>query len=151
MQYTNNHTLTEEQMAAYLDGMLAPEEVAQVERLIGDNDTLQEIQEAIDDVDDIFLADNYDVEVPSECLEEHFILPDLDAYLTDTENINLFDTDSHDLADDYYQSSNMSDGYFEDYADDDTAYSEEQNEAFFDSETEVIDEFGIDDLDIDFA
>lgn len=70
--------LTEEQMAAYLDGMLSTDENNMVESLILSYPELQEIQDAMDSVDSTYIYD-MDQEIPIECLADDFILPDIDG------------------------------------------------------------------------
>lgn len=96
MPYSIDTTLTEEQMAAYLDGMLSPEEATMVEDAIAGDERLQNIQEAIDDVDETYLVDNYDVEIPEECFADDFELPAIPGAQHDMEHINLFDDDDID-------------------------------------------------------
>ena len=54
--------LTEEQMAAYLDGMLSAEENNMIEELISSSPAMEEIQDAIDSVDSSYI-DEYDTEI----------------------------------------------------------------------------------------
>lgn len=93
MRYFTNTPLTEEQFAAYLDGMLTPQEAQEVESAIAADDDLLGIQQAIDDVDDLLLTDNYDITAPDECLSDDFVLPDIMAAHPASE-LNLFDDDA---------------------------------------------------------
>lgn len=69
--------LTEEQMAAYLDGMLSVEENNMVEDLISSSPEMEEILDVIDSVDSSFIYE-YDTEIPLECMVDDFSLPDID-------------------------------------------------------------------------
>ena len=96
-----NPVLTEEQMAAYLDGMLTTEENNMVEELISFSPEMKEIQEAVDAVDVSFIY-NSDIEVPIECLADDFSLPDIPdvgdmGYVDD----NISSDDEFEGMDDY--------------------------------------------------
>lgn len=96
-----NPVLTEEQMAAYLDGMLTTEENNMVEELISFSPEMKEIQEAVDAVDVSFIY-NSDIEVPIECLADDFSLPDIQdvgdmGYVDD----NISSDDEFEGMDDY--------------------------------------------------
>ena len=69
--------LSEEQMAAYLDGMLSVEERNMVEQRIESSPELTEIQEIIDVVDiaSVYESEN---EIPIECITDDFVLPEMD-------------------------------------------------------------------------
>lgn len=69
--------LSEEQMAAYLDGMLSVEECNMVEQRIESSPELTEIQEIIDVVDiaSVYESEN---EIPIECITDDFVLPEMD-------------------------------------------------------------------------
>ena len=69
--------LSEEQMAAYLDGMLSTEESNMVEELIESCPEMKEIQNAIDSVDSLFVFETNE-EIPIECLADDFSLPSID-------------------------------------------------------------------------
>ena len=89
--------LSEEQMAAYLDGMLSTEESNMVEELIDSNPEMVEIQDVIDSVDNTFLYVTND-EIPIECLADDFSLPDIghgeDYHANISYDTNYDDTDS---------------------------------------------------------
>lgn len=68
--------LSEEQLAAYLDGMLSPEESNVVEEIIASDPEMEEIMETIDSVDSAFIYET-DEEIPIECLADDFSLPDM--------------------------------------------------------------------------
>jgi len=68
-------TLSEEQFAAYLDGMLDTEESSMVEQAIADAPALQEIEDAIDETDYSFIVQDPMEEIPLECLADDFQLP----------------------------------------------------------------------------
>ena len=70
--------LSEEQLAAYLDGMLSAEENNMVEELISSCPEMAEIQDAIDSVDATYLYESDD-EIPIECMADDFSLPDINA------------------------------------------------------------------------
>lgn len=71
--------LSEEQMAAYLDGMLSPEESNMVEEIIASTPEMEEILETIDSVDSAYIYEA-DEEIPIECFADDFSLPDMDYY-----------------------------------------------------------------------
>lgn len=77
--------LSEEQLAAYLDGILSTSESNMVEGLISSDPEMQEIQDAIDSVDYTFLYD-IDEEVPIECVADDFTLPDVELDYNDAED-----------------------------------------------------------------
>lgn len=68
--------LSEEQMAAYLDGMLSNEESNMVEDQIESSPEMVEIQNAIDSVDSTYLYE-INEEIPIECMADDFSLPDI--------------------------------------------------------------------------
>lgn len=86
--------LSEEQMAAYLDGMLPTDESAMVEELILSNQEMQEIQDAIDSVDYTYIYDSNE-EIPLECMTDYFTLPNIDYNYDDSYRF------SHDEENDY--------------------------------------------------
>ncbi len=100
--------LSEEQLAAYLDGMLSAEENNVVEELISSSPEMAEIQDSIDSVDSTYLYEN-DYEIPIECMADDFTLPDvsyeehhaIDSYDTD----EYVDDDSYNEDDDYQDTS----------------------------------------------
>ena len=119
--------LSEEQMSAYLDGMLSTEESNMVEELIDSNPEMVEIQDALDSVDNTFLNVTND-EIPIECLADDFSLPDI-GHGDDYHSIISYDTDNYD----------DTDSFNEDYDNQDNAYdSEYQDES---SNTENDDSF----------
>jgi len=105
--------LSEEQMAAYLDGMLSTEESNMVEELIDSNPEMVEIQDAIDSVDNTFLYVTND-EIPIECLADDFSLPDI-GHSGDHHNIIIYDTENCDDTDsfneDYDNHDNQDNAY----------------------------------------
>lgn len=90
--------LSEEQMAAYLDGMLSTEESNMVEELIDSNPEMVEIREAIDSVDTTYLYATND-EIPIECLADDFSLPDIGQgegnYAFSYDSAEYYDSDSY--------------------------------------------------------
>ncbi len=70
-----NPMLSEEQMAAFLDGMLTTDESTMVEEQIEDNPQLQEIQSSIDDIDSTLIGYDETSELPLECISDDFTLP----------------------------------------------------------------------------
>lgn len=112
--------LSEEQLAAYLDGMLSAEENNMVEELISSSPEMAEIQDAIDSVDATYLYESDD-EIPIECMADDFSLPDM-GY------VNHRDTNFYDEAD-----HPDVDGYNEDFGNHDTfndvEYHDESSEA----------------------
>ena len=126
--------LSEEQLSAYLDGMLSAEENNVVEELISSSPEMAEIQDSIDSVDSTYLYEN-DYEIPIECMADDFSLPDI-GY------VNLRDTDSYDEND-----IPDVDSYNKDYGNNDTFDDVEFHDDS--SETELDDLFvdeGYDDI-----
>lgn len=68
--------LSEEQLAAYMDGMLSTEESNMVEAIVDSNPEMVEIQETIDSVDNAYIY-AIDEEVPIELIADDFTLPDI--------------------------------------------------------------------------
>lgn len=68
--------LSEEQMAAYLDGMLSIEESNMVEELISSSPEMEEIHDTIDTIDSTYINEPQN-EVPIECMADDFILPEV--------------------------------------------------------------------------
>lgn len=85
------HILSEEQMAAYLDGMLSTEESYMMEATISSSPELTELQEIVDSVDTAYIED-LNCEIPIECMADDFTLPDID-YVTDYEEDSTMDDD----------------------------------------------------------
>lgn len=109
--------LSEEQMAAYLDGMLSTEESNMVEELIDSNPEMVEIQEAIDSVDTAYLYVTND-EIPIECLADDFSLPDI-SHGEDYHVIVSYDSDEFNESDSYNEDyNNLDNTYDSDYEDD---------------------------------
>ena len=71
--------LTEEQIAAYLDGMLNAEQSNMVEQMISSDFDMQQIEEIIDVVDSSFIAIDSNEVIPFECFADDFILPEITA------------------------------------------------------------------------
>ena len=71
-----NSLLTEEQLAAYLDGMLSTDESSYVEEVINTNPVMEDILDDIDYVDSAYI-NNLDEEIPDEFMDEDFLLPDI--------------------------------------------------------------------------
>lgn len=90
--------LSEEQMAAYLDGMLSIEESNMVEELISSVPEMEEIRDTIDFIDSTYINESEN-EVPIECMADDFILPEVNA--------------------EYSQFGNAYEGYTSDESDDD--------------------------------
>lgn len=91
--------LSEEQLAAYLDGMLSTAECCAVEDMIANDTMLTDITDCIDDVDMILVND--DEEIPLECMADDFVLPDIidDTFETDEEQDGSVESDSEDMYD----------------------------------------------------
>ena len=106
--------LSEEQLAAYLDGMLSTEESNMVEDIIASDPEMAEIQEAIDSVDSAYIYET-DEEIPIECLADDFSLPDMnDDYHHSDESYT-----PDDFLEDGYDDEDIQDGINEsDYQDD---------------------------------
>lgn len=68
--------LSEEQMAAYLDGMLTAEECNIIEEMIDSDPDMLEIQSVIDSIDSSFIYET-DYETPLECFADDFSLPNV--------------------------------------------------------------------------
>ena len=115
--------LSEEQMAAYLDGMLSTEESNMVEELIDSNPEMVEIQEAIDSVDTTYLYVTND-EIPIECLADDFSLPDI----VQVEDHHTVSYDS----DDYYDSDSYNEEYENQDNTYDTDYEDDSSDADYD-------------------
>ena len=111
--------LSEEQMAAYLDGMLSTEESNMVEELIDSNPEMVEIQDALDSVDNTFLYVSND-EIPIECLADDFSLPDI-SHGEDYHAINSYDMENYDNTDSFNEEYNNQDNAY------DTEYQEESS------------------------
>lgn len=111
--------LSEEQMAAYLDGMLSTEESAMVEEQIMADPEMQEIQDSIDDVDTSLAAYDETQELPLECLSDNFELPAINYALADGSEAAA-ETDVDYTPDAYYENE---DGGYQDYQCD---YEQEQ-------------------------
>ena len=115
--------LSEEQMAAYLDGMLSVEENNMVEELISSSPEMEEIQDAIDSVDAIYLYESNN-EIPIECMADDFSLPDM-SYVNHRET-DSYDGDGHPDVDGYNEDFDNHDTF------DDVEYHDESPEAGFD-------------------
>ena len=115
------HLLSEEQMAAYLDGMLTTEESSYVEEQIMDEPALLEIQDSLDDVDAELIAYDETQELPLECISDDFQLPLIDYGMMSEEDGDIIDSDNDSYSDDYYESDEN--GYQEDQADYDQGQS----------------------------
>lgn len=110
-------SLTEEQMAAYLDGMLSDEQSNMVEELIASDEDLQQIQDALDAVDSTFIGLDPAEDVPLECLADDFVLPEIpvvDDIAHDHDDVEYNNDDvSHDdfahISDDLTQDDNIAD------------------------------------------
>lgn len=110
-------SLTEEQMAAYLDGMLNAEQSNMVEELIASDEDLQQIQDALDAVDSTFIGLDPAEDVPLECLADDFVLPEIPmvddiAHGHDDMENNDDDANHNDFAhisDDVTQDDNIAD------------------------------------------
>ena len=93
-------SLTEEQMAAYLDGMLDSEESNMVESLIASDPDLQQIEEDLDAIDSTYIAQDPTEELPVEVLADDFSLPEIDGtdHLFDNHEDSMHDdvVDTHD-------------------------------------------------------
>lgn len=116
--------LSEEQMAAYLDGMLTPEESNMVEELINSSPELVEIQDMIDSVDNTYFYET-DEEIPIECLADDFSLPDVGyEYHNDISSYDLGDSaDTDSYNEDYAYQDNSDDIEYHD-EDSDTIHEE---------------------------
>ena len=109
--------LSEEQMAAYLDGMLSADESNMIEELIDSNIQMTEIQDVIDSVDTTYLYETNN-EIPIECLVDDFSLPDIDygeSHTADitTDEFAVTDSDNEDYG---YQENSDDMEFQEDYS-----------------------------------
>lgn len=118
--------LSEEQMAAYLDGMLSTEETTYVEQQIDGSPELAEIQDTIDDVDSAYLDFDDDIEeLPLECIADDFQLPTVGTI--DYDDSQPLQDEYADGEEDYYLDNEQS---FGDY--DSTSSYEETDSDFVD-------------------
>ena len=111
--------LTEEQYAAYLDGMLTPEESYMVEEIIASVPGMEEIQDAMDSIDSSYIHE-IDNEVPIECLADDFVLPSEQLIYGQSEQIY-----NAELSDEY---------------DETEGYQDELNNFEFQNESSALDE-----------
>lgn len=72
--------ISEEQMAAYLDGMLSTEECCVVEEIIYSDSDMKDIMDCLDAVDSMYIYE-YDLEIPVEYLTDNFFLSETDDYI----------------------------------------------------------------------
>ena len=111
--------LSEEQMAAYLDGMLSTEENNMVEEIIESSPEMMEIQDVMDSVDSAYIYETHE-EIPIECMADDFSLPDVGYnYHTDdsSDTDNYFDDEEYDVNSEYQDESfeaDCQDGSLED-------------------------------------
>lgn len=119
--------LSEEQMAAYLDGMLSTEESEMVEELIYANPEMEEIQDSIDSIDSTFIyeADN---EVPIECLADDFVLPHIGFDFAPADDI--YGTEDYGMGE--YEIADNSHGEFDELNSHDDYDDFESNDDFND-------------------
>ena len=101
--------LSEEQLAAYLDGMLSSEESTMVEKIIASDPEMEEIQEAIDSIDSTYIIETGE-DIPIECLADDFILPDMDEYNHSDDVLYHPDDSSEGLCEDTDDYQNDHDG-----------------------------------------
>ena len=117
MGYYFEPVLSEEQMAAYLDGMLSTEESNMVEELIDSNPEMVEIQDTIDSVDTTYLYVTNE-EIPIECLADDFSLPDIGQGEVNHAIVS-YDSDEYHDSDSYNEEyNNQNNIYDTDYEDD---------------------------------
>ena len=116
MGYYFEPVLSEEQMAAYLDGMLSTEESNMVEELIDSNPEMVEIQDVIDSVDTTYLYTTND-EIPIECLVDDFSLPNIN-HVEDHHAIVSYNMEDYDdIGSNHEDSDNQDNTYDTDYLD----------------------------------
>lgn len=119
--------LSEEQMAAYLDGMLSEVESGMVEELIASDPEMEEIIDTFDSVDTAMIYEDDD-EIPIECLADNFTLPYMESgsntynYYDHDDTHGHVDAFEHDdiyvhHEDDYEPVHEENDNYFDDYQD----------------------------------
>ena len=105
--------LSEEQLAAYLDGMLSTEESNMVEAIVDSNPEMIEIQEIIDSVDNAYIY-AVDEEVPIELIADNFTLPDISLeynHFDDTEYSEDLDSYEENESSEYQEDLNDMDNY----------------------------------------
>ncbi len=121
--------LSEEQMAAYLDGMLSTEESNMVEELIDSNPEMVEIRDAIDSVDLTYLYEPNE-EIPIECMADDFSLPVL-GYEDSRTTFSFEAAEEDDDADNYNEDNDYLDNPNDiEYQDEDSESGE--NDSFLD-------------------
>lgn len=125
-----NPVLSEEQFAAYLDGMLSTEDNNMVEELIDAIPEMDEIRDVIDSVDYNYIYE-CDNEVPIECMADDFTLPTID---TDFGSSDDTFSDERYSEMEYDELSDEQDD--EDYMDDSADIG--NDEPFHDSEYDVL-------------
>ncbi len=131
-----NYPLSEEQMAAYLDGMLDSEQSSMVEDMIASDFDMQQIEEALDAVDSSYILHDQNEEVPLELLADDFTLPEITMVDHD---IDASDDSMHE--DGHYNDGN--DNGFDDYQNDD----DNDNDSFDDPGDHVdVDDAPFDDI-----
>lgn len=72
--------LTEEQLAAYLDGMLTDEENVVVENVIDNDEQMQGVMNDIDHTDSAYLNYDQNEDIPLEIMSDDFTLPEVGVY-----------------------------------------------------------------------
>lgn len=116
--------LSEEQLAAYLDGMLTTEESNMVENLIASSPDMVEIMDDLDAVDSSYIYE-VDEEVPIECMADDFSLPIVDDNYgahdeSDANDMQIFDDYEYDgtQSDPEHEYNHTDDSYYDNGADD---------------------------------
>lgn len=126
-----NPVLSEEQMAAYLDGMLSTEDNNMVEELIDASPEMDEIRDVIDSVDYNYIYE-CDNEVPIECMADDFTLPAVDADFSSSDDMFSEELYSSEMS--YDELSDEQNN--EDYMDGSTDMGNEEH--FHDDEYDVL-------------
>ena len=124
--------LSEEQMAAYLDGMLSAEENEMVEELIYLNPEMEEIQESIDSIDSTYIYE-VDNEVPIECMADDFSLPQIGLGF-DHIGDGVYDANNYNMGE-YEIAENTHDGY-DDLDDQDDYHDTDAQDDFCDMDVQ---------------
>lgn len=96
-------TLSEEQLAAYLDGMLTSEENSILEEQMTDDPAMLEIQDSIDAVDAALISYDEMQEIPLECQSDNFELPVIDSNTYNTDEDAFGQEDEGVESDTYYE------------------------------------------------
>lgn len=116
MGYYFEPVLTEEQMAAYLDGMLSADESNMVEDMIDSSPEMVEIQNVIDSIDISYMYESSE-EIPIECMADDFSLP----YIDDNHGMDSDDLEGYNYNEEFDAQNDYQNNHDEmDYQDEDS-------------------------------